>query len=100
MFSSLHLADTTRLMGLGHPLPYIFLALPFLYLFTLAPATCLFRSSGDLLTSNKLLSDPRLDPRFPLGVLAGAFVLLQSNTASVVYLCFGLLFSAFAHRPL
>ena len=53
MFAYTHLADTARLMPLGYPLPYIFLAVPLLYLFTLAPAACYFGPSADSLTSNK-----------------------------------------------
>jgi hypothetical protein len=102
MFSYLHLADTTRLMGLGYPLPYILLAIPFAYLFT-TPAGCLFQPVRDPLTSNKSLAtagSPRLDSQFFLGLLAGSSVLLHSYVANMVYLSAALLFSAFSHRPL
>jgi len=103
MFTDIHLLDATRLMTLGQPLPYIFLAIPLLYLFTLAPATCPFGPPGDLLTSNKLLppaSNPRLDPRMLLGILAGTFVLAQSTLADMLYLTAGLFYSALSHHPL
>lgn len=102
MFSYLHLADTTRLMGLGYPLPYIYLAISFFYLFT-TPTACLFRPLGDPLPSNKSLppaNNPRGDMQLFLGTLAGALVLLQSNLAAMVYVSAGLLYSALAHRPL
>jgi hypothetical protein len=103
MFSYTHLADTTRLMGIGYPLPYIFLAIPFLYLFTSTPTACLFRPFSDLLISNKSLTaagNPSLDPRFLLGFLAGSFALLQSNLPDMMYRSAALFYSAFAHRPL
>jgi len=97
MFSYLHLAYTTRLMGLGYPLPYIFLAVLFLYLFTftLAPAACPFGPAGYLLTSNKSAapsSTPLIDPRLLFGILTGTFVLMQSTVPSMVYLSAHLLY--------
>ena len=103
MFTDIHLLDATRLMTLGQPLPSIFLAIPLLYLFTLAPATCPFGPPGDLLTSNKLLTpanNPFLDPRMLLGILAGTFVLAQSTVADMLYHTVGLIYSALSHHPL
>ena len=103
MFADTHLMDVTRLTTLGHPLPYIFLAVPFLYFLTLTPSACVFGPLDDLLTSNKSLTtsnNPRFDRRLLLGILAGTFVLLQSNTANMVYISIGLFHSAFARRPL
>jgi hypothetical protein len=103
MFSYIHFADTARLMGLGYPLPYIFLFIPFAYLFALAPTICPFGPPSDLLTSNKTLTaarNPHFDPRLLLGILAGSFVLLQSTVPNMIYLSAHLLHSAFTHRPL
>jgi hypothetical protein len=107
MFTDIHLLDATRLMTLGQPVPYIFLAIPLLYLFTLAPATCPSGPPTDLLTSNKLPSNkllpppnPRLDPRLLLGILAGTFVLAQSTLADTLYLTASLIYSALSHHPL
>jgi hypothetical protein len=99
MFSYLHLADTTRLMGFGYPLPYIFLVIPFAYLFT-TPAAFLFQPFSDRSKSTRILAtsgNPGLDPQLLLGILAGSSVLLHSYAANAVYLSVGLLF---AHRPL
>jgi hypothetical protein len=104
MFADMHLLDATRLTSPGHPFPYyLFLTIPFLYLFALAPTACVFRPLNDPLTPNKTLAttgNPRRDPKFLLGTLAGAFVLLQSNVAGMIYVSLGLLYSALAHRPL
>ena len=103
MFSYIHLADTTRLMSLGYPLPYIFLAIPCLYLFTLAPTACPCGPASYLLTSNKSSAptgDRRFDANLTLGILAGTFVLMQSTVPGMIYLSAHLLYSAIAHRPL
>ena len=105
MFADTHLMDITRLTTLAHPLSSIFLSIPFLYLLTLAPAptACLFRSLRDRWRRGKALppaGNPPLDGHLLLGILAGAFILLQSNTAYMIYLFVGLFCSPFAHRPL
>jgi hypothetical protein len=105
MFADTHLIDVTRLTTLAHPLSNIFLSIPFLYLLTQAPALtrCLLRSLRDRWRPGKTLApggNPPLDGHLLLGILAGAFVLLQSNTAYMIYLFIGLFCSPFAHRPL
>ena len=104
MFTDMHLLDATRLTTLAPPFPYyLFLTIPFLYLFTQSPAAYRFRPLPDRLASNKRPSPTRnspVDQPFLLGILAGTFVLLQSNLANMVYLSAGLLYSALAHHPL
>jgi hypothetical protein len=102
MFADTHLIDVTRLSTLGYPLPYLFLVLPFLYLFTLTPTACIFRPLADPSTSNKplTLATPRFDQQFLLGMLAGTFVLLQSNVAGMACASIGLFYSVLSHRPL
>ena len=105
MFAHTHLMDVTRLTALARPLSSMFLSIPFLYLLTLTPALtrCLLRSRSGRWKPNKTLTpagNPRLDGNLLLGILAGAFVLLQSNMAYMIYLFIGLFSSASAHRPL
>ena len=105
MFADTHLMDVTRLTTLARPLSSIFLSISFLYLLTLTPAptSCLFRSLRNRWRPDRTLppaGSPRLDGNLLLGILAGTFVLLQSNTACTIYLFAGLFCSAFGHRPL
>lgn len=62
---------------------------------------------GDLLTSNKSLAPATAsratqfpDQRLLLGILAGSFVLLQSNVPGTIYLFAHLLYAAFSHHAL
>jgi len=103
MFADTHLMDVTRLTTLGYQLSYIYLFIPFLYLFMLSPTACLFGPADDRLTSSKPLApagNSRPDTNLLLGILAGTFVLLQSTVPGMIYLSAHLLYSAFAHRPL
>ncbi|HXS12350.1 MAG TPA: hypothetical protein VN734_06590 [Acidobacteriaceae bacterium] len=105
MFADTHFMDVTRLTTLAHPLSSIFLLIPFLYLLALTPTptTCLFRSLRDRWKPNKTLTpagNPRLDERLFLGIMAGTFVLLQSNVAHTIYVFAVLSCLPFVHRPL
>lgn len=108
MFTDIHYLDATRLTAFAHPFPYyLFLTIPFLYAITRTTTVCLFRPLtdppfNDSLTSNKPLAtagNPR-DPKFLLGLFAGAFILMQSNVAAMIYVSAGPLYSVLTHRPL
>jgi len=103
MFADTHLIDITRLSTLGHPSPYIYLAIAFLWLLPRTPAAFLFHDHANLLTSNKPLppsGNPHFNLRFLLGIVTGTFVLLHSNAANTLYLSLTLLHSTLSHRPL
>ena len=101
MFADIHYLDATRLTTLGNPLDWIYFVVPLIYILASTPPACLFRHNP--LTSNKVdtpSTNPSFDQNLLFGIMAGTFVLLQSNAANMVYLSIGLFCSAFAHRPL